>query len=355
MGIFDAMRRDGHEQLIFCAVKEAGLRGLIAIHDTTLGPAMGGCRMWPYATEEEAVADALRLSQGMSYKSAVANSNYGGGKAVIWGDPATDKSEELFRALGRFVEGMGGRFITGTDVGTSAWDFVWTGRETRHVVALPEQYGGSGDTSVTTAFGVLMGIKACVREALGQGSLKGVTVALQGVGKVGEKLLAHLLAEGAEVVVADTDPARVERVCAAHGVKSVPADQVYDQPCQVFSPNALGGVLNDATIPRLRCRIVAGGANNQLAEDRHGDMLQERGILYAPDFVINAGGLIQVCEEREGFDRDRAFRRAAGIYDALLRIFAISRERGVPTHRAANMLAEERMARIGALDRIYVP
>jgi leucine dehydrogenase len=356
MGVFERMQRDGHEQVIFCYDKATGLKAIIAIHDTTLGPALGGCRMWPYATEDEALEDALRLSRGMTYKSAASGQNHGGGKAVIWGDPKTDKSEALFRAFGRFVQTLGGRFITGTDVGTEKTDFVWSQLESDYLVALPEEYGGSGDSAIITAFGVWKGIKACAYAVWGSDSLKGRRVAVQGVGKVGSHLVEHLVDEGALVTVCDVNPENVRRVTEAFPqVQVVAPEAIYRVPCDIFSPNALGGIINDETIPQLTCKIVAGAANNQLREPRHGDELHRRGILYAPDYVINAGGLIQVADELMGYNRDRAFRKAAAIYDRLLQIFAISREEGVPTYIAADRLAERRIAEVAQLHRIYVP
>ncbi|MEW6523147.1 MAG: Glu/Leu/Phe/Val dehydrogenase dimerization domain-containing protein [Bacillota bacterium] len=353
MSIFDRMERDGHEQLVFCRDRSTRLRMIIGIHDTTLGPALGGCRMWPYQTEEEAIVDVLRLSRGMTFKSAASGQDYGGGKAVVWGDPAHDKSEALFRALGQFVASLQGRFITGTDVGTTAWDFVWARQETEHLVALPEAFGGSGDSSVTTAFGVWKGIKACAKEAYGDDRLEGRTVAIQGVGKVGYHLARYLHEDGAGLIVCDLDPRRANRAAAEFGARVVHPDEVMAVSCDVFSPNALGAVLDDHTIPRLRCQIVAGSANNQLADaHRHSAMLDARGILYAPDYVINAGGLIQVCDELLGFDRDRAMRRTAAIYDLLLTIFAIARQRGICTDRAAGIMVEERLELMGKLKRM---
>lgn len=356
MGVFERMMRDGHEQVVFCYDKATGLRAIIAIHDTTLGPALGGCRMWPYATEEEALEDALRLARGMTYKSAASGQNHGGGKVVIWGDPARDKSEPLFRALGRFVGTLRGRIIIGTDVGTDKTDFVWARQESPWFVGLPEDEGGSGDTAVLTAYGVWQGMRACARFLWGESSLRNRRIALQGLGKVGSRLLAHLLEDGARVTVTDLRPERVEAVCARHPeVVGVEPDAIYDVPCDIFSPSALGGVLNDATIPRLRCAAVAGSANNQLAEARHGDLLHARGILYAPDYVINAGGLIQVADEILGFNPERARRKTAAIHDLLLRIFAISRDERIPTYQAADRLAEQRIDRIGRRRGIYIP
>lgn len=355
MSVFQRMEAGGHQQLIFCRDRSTRLRLLIGIHDTTLGPALGGCRMWPYATEEAAVEDVLRLSQGMTYKSAASGQDYGGGKAVLWGDPAHDKSEALFRALGQFIAGLQGRFITGTDVGTTSWDFTWARQETEHLVALPEDWGGSGDSSLTTAFGVWNGMRACAREVWGDGSLAGRSVAIQGVGKVGHHLCRYLQEDGARLVVADLEPQRAERAKAEFGARVVGPGEISAVECDIFSPNALGAVLDDDTIPRLRCRVVAGSANNQLADDlRHAAMLHARGILYAPDYVINAGGLIQVCDELRGFDRQRAMTRVAAIHEALLHIFAIARQRGINTHQAATVMVEQRLechARLGRLDR----
>lgn len=353
MDVFDKMARYGHEQVSFCYDKVSGLKSIIAIHNTRLGPALGGTRMWPYESEEDMLDDVLRLSRGMTYKSGAAGCNFGGGKAVIWGDPAKDKSELLFRALGLFVESFGGRFITGTDVGTVADDFVWAKAETSYLVALPEEHGGSGDSSVTTAFGVWHGLRALADEVCGSPSLKGRRVAVQGVGKVGYRLCGYLAEEGAELVVSDIAKANLDRVRAEFKVTVVDPEEIMGVECDILSPNALGGILNDETIPRIKARAVGGAANNQLAEDRHGDELHRRGVLYAPDYVINAGGLIQVSEEFPSFSRERAMRRAAAIYESLKRIFAISRREGIPTCRAADLMVEERLARLSGL-RIYL-
>jgi leucine dehydrogenase len=351
---FEEMAKFGHEQLSFNYSKTTGLKSIIAIHDTTLGPALGGCRMWPYATEEEAVNDALRLSRGMTYKTAASGDNWGGGKSVIWGDPATDKNEAFLRAFGRQVQAFNGRFITGTDVGTVATDFVFSSLETEYLVALPEEYGGSGDSSILTAFGVLRGIQACAKQVWGSDSLQGKTVAVQGVGKVGHHLVDYLVEQGANLIIADINPNYIKRVTDKHPqVKVVPTTEIMSVACDIFSPNALGAVMNDETIPALKCKIVAGAANNVLKEARHGDALHQRGILYAPDYVINGGGLIQVADELMGYDPERAKRKVANIYNALLRIFAISERDGIGTHKAADRLVEERLAKIGAVSRIY--
>jgi leucine dehydrogenase len=353
MGIFDKMAQHRHEQVAFCYDKVSGLKSIIAIHNTGLGPALGGTRMWPYDSEELALDDALRLSLGMTYKSGAAGCNFGGGKAVIWGDPGKDKNEMAFRALGMFIQSFDGRFITGTDVGTVADDFVWARAVTPYLVALPEEHGGSGDSSLTTAFGVWHGLRACAEEVFGAPSLKGLRVAVQGVGKVGYRLCGYLLEEGAEVTVTDVSRANLERTRSKYEVKEVEPEDIYSVDCDIFSPNALGAVLNDDTIPRLKAKIVAGAANNQLAEPRHGDELHRRGIVYAPDYVINAGGLIQVAEEFPTFSRDRAMKRASGIYESLKRIFEISRRDNIPTYHAANLMVEERLARAAA-GRIYL-
>ncbi len=353
MSIFEKMAQHGHEQVSFCYDKVSGLRSIIAIHNTSLGPALGGTRMWPYQSEEAMLDDALRLSRGMTYKSGASGSNFGGGKATIWGDPAKDKSELLFRALGSFVQAFDGRFITGTDVGTVGDDFVFCKAVTPFVVALPEEHGGSGDSSLTTAFGVWHGIRACADEAFGKPSLKGLRIAVQGVGKVGHRLVGYLLEEGAEVTVTDVIQANLDKATKAYKVKVVAPDDIFKQDCDIFSPNALGAIINDATISLLRAKAVAGAANNQLAENRHGEELHRRGILYAPDYVINAGGLIQVSEEFPTFSRERALKRTAAIYDILKRIFAISKRDDIPTYRAADVMVEERLAGVAG-GRIYV-
>ncbi len=348
--------KDGHEQVIFCYDKATGLKAIIAIHDTTLGPALGGCRMWAYGTEEEALEDAFRLSKGMTYKSAASGQNHGGGKAVLWGDPKTDKSEEYFRAFGKFVATLGGRFITGTDVGTDKTDFVYSKMESPWFVALPEEHGGSGDSSIITAFGVWRGLKASAMAKWGSDSLKGKRIALQGLGKVGFHVLEHLVDEGAILTVTDVMPEKIEAARKAFPeIEAVAPDRIYDVDCDIYSPNALGAVINDETIERLRCQVVAGSANNQLKELRHGDELHKRGILYAPDYVINAGGLIQVADELMGYDRDRASKKTAAVYDLLLKIYQISREENIPTYLAANRMAERRIEKVAQLNRIYLP
>lgn len=339
MDIFDLIHNAGHEQVVFCYDEASGLNSIIAIHDTTLGPALGGTRMWPYRNTQEALVDVLRLSEGMTYKAAVAGLALGGGKAVILGDPRTEKTEALLRAHGRFVETLGGRYITAEDVGITVEDMEHVHRATQHVTGIQSTPNGSGDPSPVTAYGVYWGIKASCRRQLGADDLTGITIAVQGAGSVGYHLCENLAGEGAEIVVADIDDARVRRVVEEFGAETVPPERIYDVDCEVFAPCALGAVVNDSTVRRLKCRVVAGAANNQLEEDRHGDALDARGILYAPDYVINAGGLINVYGELRGYDRETAKRKARQIYDTLLSIFRIAEEDGIPTYRAADRLA----------------
>ncbi len=355
MGVFDKMARQGHEQLSFVHDAESGLKAIIGFHDTTLGSALGGCRMYDYPDEEQLIDDVLRLSRGMTAKSAVTGCNHGGGKAVIWGDPEHDKSEALLRAFGRFVEGLEGRFITGTDLGTEYEDFVVAGQETDWVVGLPEYAGGSGNTSVTTAYGVYHGMKAAVEHVWGSDSMKGKTVAVQGVGKVGSVLVGHLIDEGCSVIVTDIDEQLVEKMVDEHGVESVSPEEIYSVDCDVFSPCAMGGILNSETVEQLQCRVVAGAANNQLADEEIGWELHRRGILYAPDYIINAGGLLQVADEIKGFDRERVMRKTAGLYELLGECFARAQEADNPPFVAAEEMVQERIEKIAQVNRIYLP
>lgn len=354
MSIFQAVAEHDHEQIIFCHDRSSGLKAIIAIHDTTLGPALGGCRMWPYESEAAALTDVLRLSRGMTYKNAAMGLDLGGGKSVVIGDPLQDKSEELFRAFGKFVASLGGRYITAVDVGVTPGDMSLVAAETRWVVGLPEY---SGDPSPVTALGVFAGIKACLQAAYGNTEIKGRTVAIQGVGAVGYNLAQHLHEQGASLVVSDIFPDKTARVQQDFGAQVVAPADIYDAECDIFAPCALGAVVNDDTVPRLRCRIVAGSANNQLAENRHAAALAERNIIYAPDFVINGGGVINVTEEFHplGYDQDRAMAKVIGIHDKLLRIMEISAAAGVSTAEAADMLAEQRINNLGNLNRLYLP
>jgi leucine dehydrogenase len=350
MGPFDLISKHGeHEEVIFCHDKTVGLKAIISIHNTALGPALGGTRMWNYKTEEEALVDVLRLSKGMTYKAAAAGLNLGGGKAVIIGDPKTQKSEGLFRAFGQFVNSLNGKYITAEDVGTNETDMEYIFMETPWVTGIPKDFGGSGDPSPYTAHGVLMGIKASIHEKLKTDSLKGLRVAVQGLGNVGSNLVKYLIQEGAQVVVTDLDQSRVKAAVEKYGVKASHPDEILFTECDVLSPNALGAVINDSTIGKLKCQIVAGGANNQLLEPRHGDELKSRGILYAPDYVVNAGGLMNVFVELEGYSHDRAFDKTKRVYDNVLKVFEIAKAENIGTHTAADRLAELRIKTIGHL------
>lgn len=341
-GIFDMIDRRRHEQVSFWSDPESGYRGIVAVHDTTLGPALGGTRFWNYRTEKEALVDALRLSRGMTYKAAITGLDLGGGKAVIIGDNRTRDREAVFRAHGRAVEALGGRYITAEDVGTSVHDMEFVRKETDHVAGLLDR---SGDPSPVTAYGVYVGIKACARERWGDDALDGRRVAVQGLGNVGMNLCGYLSEEGAQLTVTDIRPARVrDAETRFPGTVATAPDAIYAADADVFAPCALGAVVNDDTLPVLKAKIVAGAANNQLANGRrHGAMVREQGIVYAPDYVINAGGLINVYGELKGWNAERGKRQAAAIYDSLLRIFRLSREEDVPTNQAADRVALERL------------
>jgi leucine dehydrogenase len=343
MRIFNYMDEHNHEELVFWSDKAVGLRAMVAIHDTTLGPALGGTRMWPYESEDEAILDVLRLSEGMTYKSSVAGLNFGGGKAVIIGDPATDKSEALFRSFGKFIESLNGKFITGEDVGITVEDVGYIHQKTSHVVGLPEAEHGSGDPSPLTAFGVYRGMQACCQAHFGSDSLAGRRVAIQGLGKVGYSLAKRLIEDKAHVIATELNQQRAARIAVELGLELVGLDEIYNVACDIFSPCALGAVINDETLPRLRCQIIAGAANNQLADEHHGDELAERNILYAPDYVINAGGLISVSTDLGTFDSAEAWRKTAAIYNSVLRVINLARDECIPTHLAAHRLAQARI------------
>ena len=349
MSVFEHINGDGYEQVVFCSDDQSGLRAIVAIHSTALGPALGGTRFYPYKNEDEALIDVLRLSKGMTYKAAAAGLDLGGGKAVIIGDSRRIKTEELLRAYGRFVETLGGRYITAEDVGTSLEDMDTIRRESRWVTGCSYTYGGSGDPSPVTAYGVLQGIKACALEVFGDADLKGRTVALQGVGKVGHALCGYLVEEGADVRIADIDVDNMARAVNDYGVATTPLDTVHKEEVDIFAPCALGGIINDDTVSELRCKIVAGAANNQLATQEHGDKLRDLGILYAPDFVINAGGIINVEDELRGYERERAMKRVEGIYKQMQLIFAMARERNLSTAQAAMDFAEDRIRKISRI------
>jgi leucine dehydrogenase len=340
----------GHEQVVVCHDDSCGYRGIIAIHSTTLGPALGGTRFWQYADTEAAIVDALRLSRGMTYKNAVAGLNLGGGKAVIIGDNRAKNRELTFRAHGRFVDSLGGRYITAEDVGTSPSDMEFVAMETTHVAGLA---GQSGDPSPVTAHGVFRAIQASANWRWGSDDLAGKTVSLQGCGHVGYFLARELSAAGASLIVTDIDPERVKRVADEFGAKGVEPDAIYDAEADIFAPCALGGIINDDTIPRLQVEVVAGGANNQLLEERHGDELERRNIVYAPDYVANAGGVINVYRELAGWDADHALRKASQIYDTILSVFEIASEDRIPSYRAADRVAERRLGAVGSLVRTW--
>jgi leucine dehydrogenase len=353
MGIFDEIKTKEHEQVVYCFDKASGLKAIIAIHNTVLGPALGGCRMWNYESEEDALRDALRLSRGMTYKSAVAGLNLGGGKAVIIGDAKSMKSETLFRAFGRFVHGMGGRYITAEDVGTTVREMEWVRMETDYVTGISHALGGSGDPSPVTALGVYHGMRAALNKTFGSDSLKGRTVVLQGVGQVGLHLIAHLEAAGAIIFAADIDEDRLKQVRHQFAsVKLVRPDEIYDVPCDIFAPCALGGTINAKNITRLQCKIVAGCANNVLAQEESDcQALDLKKIVYVPDFVINAGGLINVSNELDGYNRDHALAQAATIYDIVDQVLTIAQGENISTLQAANTLAERRIESIANLKR----
>lgn len=353
MEIFDYMSAYGHEQLVMCSDPAVGLKAVIAIHDTTLGPACGGTRVWPYETEADAVKDALRLSRAMTYKSAAADLPLGGGKGVIIADSHTQKSEALMRAYGSFVDTLGGRYLTTTDVGTTTRDLEYIREETKHVLGTPVTAGGSGDTSIMTGLGIYMGMKACALETWGSDSLLGKKVAVQGFGKVATYMAHHLLKEDAHLVVTDVYDEAMDRARDL-GLEVVSPEKIYDVDSDIFSPCALGGALNGDTIPRLKCRVVAGAANNQLLADEDGVELHRRRILYAPDYIINAGGIINAAAEvGMPYNPDRAREQTERIYDTIGRVIQVSKSEELPTAQAADRLAEKRLSAVRAMRRIY--
>jgi len=355
MDVFGHMATYDYGEVHFTRDVASGLRAIIAIHDTRLGPALGGCRFLPYEQDEAALIDALRLARGMTYKAALAGIEHGGGKSVLIRPPGHFDRVALFRAFGRFVEDLGGHYITAEDSGTSLEDMEIIRSVTRHVTGIDVKNGGSGDPSPFTALGVRRGIEACVKVKLGRDSLKGLHVAVQGVGHVGYYLCKELHAAGAGLTVADVDPLKAERAQREFGAKVVRIESIFDIECDVLSPCALGSALNDQTIPRLRTTIVAGAANNQLAEPRHGDALYQRGILYAPDYAINAGGLINVAAEVKGYDAADARKRTLQIYDTIFEIAQRSASTQVPTYRVADTMVEERLAKKARISSVPAP
>ncbi|GAA2513049.1 Leu/Phe/Val dehydrogenase [Pilimelia columellifera] len=359
MGVFSTTGPEtaGHEQVVFCQDKQSGLKAIIGIYSTALGPALGGTRFYPYASEADAVADVLDLSRGMAYKNALANLDLGGGKAVIWGEPDQMKSEALLRAYGRFVESLGGRYYTACDVGTYVQDMDIIARETDFVTGRSEAHGGAGDSSVLTAWGVFQGMRAAAEHAWGEPTLRGRRVGVAGLGKVGRYLVGHLLEDGAEVVATDVSERALDWARQTHPQVDLVADThaLITSDIDVYAPCALGGALNDDTVPVLRAKVVAGAANNQLAHEGVEKLVADRGILYAPDYVVNAGGVIQVADEIEGFNFARAKQRATQIFDTTRQIMRLADADGVPPAAAADRLAERRMADIGRLRTIRLP
>ena len=339
------MSKYNHEQLLFCNDNATGLKAIIAVHNTTLGPALGGTRMWMYNNELEALNDVLRLSRGMTYKNAISGLNLGGGKAVIIGDARTMKSEALFRRFGKFVNSLAGKYITAEDVGITPRDMTWVNMETNHVAGLP---GKSGDPSPVTAYGTYVGMKACAKKQFGNDSLTGKKIAVQGVGHVGEYLVKHLVDENADVYVTDIHEPTLKRIAKEYGVRVVGLEEIYDIDMDIYAPCALGATVNDDTLSRLKCSIIAGAANNQLADEViHGKAVLEKGIIYAPDFALNAGGVINCYAEVADQSAAWAMDKAAGIYDTILDIITRSSKENVPSSVIANKMAEERITAIG--------
>ena len=346
MDLFGHLKAYDYGEVHFKHDKATGLKAIVAIHDSRLGPALGGCRFLPYDTDEEALVDALRLARGMTYKAALAGLAHGGGKSVLIRPTQHFDRVALFRAFGKFVDDLGGHYITAEDSGTGLEDMEVIRTVTKSVTGVDVASGGSGDPSPFTALGVRRGIEACVKLQLGRDSLEGVHVAVQGVGHVGYHLCKELHSQGAKISVADVDPLKAERATREFGASVVPLDKIFEIECEVIAPCALGSALNDTTIPRIRAKIVAGAANNQLAQPRHGDDLFARGILYAPDYAINAGGLVNVAQEVLGYDAAKSRAKTMEIYDTIFEIADRSRKTNAPTYRIADMLVEEKLAKI---------
>lgn len=352
--IFSMLQEHDHEKLVFCQDEHTGLKAIIAIHNTVLGPGLGGTRVWNYANDTEAINDVLRLSRGMTYKAAISGLNLGGAKAVIIGDAKTIKTEALMRKFGRFVENLNGKYITAEDVNTTTRDMEYVHMETSHVVGLPESMGGGGDPSPVTAYGTYMGMKAAVKHAFGNDSLSGKKIAVQGIGKVGGHLLEHLHKEGAKLFITDINEEMLAKYSTEFGATVVKGDEIYGLDVDVFAPCALGAILNTVNIGQLKCKVVAGAANNQLEDENiHGTMLLEKGIAYAPDFLINAGGLINVYQEHIGYNRDTAFRNTEHIYEVTANIFKTASEKNIHTQKAAIEMAQKRIADMTKVHATY--
>jgi leucine dehydrogenase len=353
--IFDYMAANGHEKVLWFQNEDVGLRAVLAIHSTVLGPAAGGCRMWTYSDDLAALEDALRLSKGMTYKYAAAGINLGGGKIVVIGDPKRQEGREmLFRALGRFIDSLGGEYLTGEDVGTTLQDMDYMRVETRNVITLPESAGGAGPIGPATAFGVLQAMRACVEQQFGSPSLTGKRVVVQGLGAVGVPMVQYLVGEGATVLVSDIDPAKVAAMVSAHGATEIAAADVVAADVDVYCPCALGATINDESLAVLKARIVCGSANNQLAEPRHGDELHDRGVIYAPDYIANAGGTVFDTDRLwGGVNKDRGMAKVAKIYERMHEVFTISKAEGIATYAAADRLAESRINAYRAIKRVH--
>lgn len=351
--VIEQMSLNNHEQILFCNDNATGLKAIIAIHNTVLGPSLGGTRMWNYNNEMEALHDVLRLSRGMTYKSSVAGLNLGGGKAVIIGDSKKIKSEALLRRFGKFVESLGGKYITAEDVAMTSRDMEIINMETDYVSGLPENMGGSGDPSPVTAYGVYVSMKASAKETWGNDSLSGKKVLVQGIGHVGESLVDHLTKEGAKVYINDISEERLKLAADKYKAEVVAADKMFDLDIDIYAPCALGATLNDDTLSKLKCKVICGAANNQLADEKlHGEAVGKKGILYAPDYVVNAGGIINVYYELEGYNRERAMSHAEKIYETTSSIFQIAKKEGIPTYMAANRLAEQRIEAIARINAV---
>lgn len=352
--VFGQIAEYNHEKVVFCHDQDTGLKAIIGIHSTVLGPAIGGARMWAYASENEALEDVLRLSRSMTYKSAIAGLNLGGGKAVIIGDAQKDKSEALLRRFGRFVKNLNGAYITAEDVGMTTKDMEYIRMETEHVSGLPEAMGGGGDPSPVAAYGTYMGMKAAAKKAYGSDSLEGKKIAVHGVGHVGAYLVELLAKENAQIYIADIYEDRVREVSSKYKAKVVGMQEIYDLDLDIYAPCGLGGTINDDTVKRLKCKVIAGSANNQLKnEDLHGPSLLERGIVYAPDFLINAGGLINVYSELVGYNRERAYAQAEKIYGYTLDVLQRAEQEGIHTQLAATRMAEQRIHSISRLKTTF--
>ncbi len=350
-GVFAQISQLDHEQVVYCHDPESGLKAIVAIHNTVLGPAAGGTRMWAYDNEQQALRDVLRLSRGMTYKNAISGLNIGGGKAVIIGDARTQKTEALFRSFGKFIEGLNGKYITAEDVGITTQDIEHVAMSTKYVAGKPEYMGGSGDPSPVTAYGVYMGMKAAAKKAYGSDSLSGKKIALQGVGHVGEYLLEYLIKENMDIYVSDFYEDRVKEICNKYKVNGVEKDKIYDLDVDIYAPCALGATVNDDTLKRLKCDIIAGAANNQLEDEQiHANLCREKNILYAPDFLINGGGIINVYYEIIGnYNRERAYKHAEKIYDYTFKLFEQAEQHAINTHEAALRMAKARIEAIGKL------